>query len=460
MIHRIALWGMIAVISSGCSLDSLVRVDDPEGGREIDRSAIRSYSGAIDVYYSSLRSLTSSMSLASQFVGVLTDELQVIPFSSTIGTVNLIQGDIAVDSRTESLDPYGQRRLEGIWYNMLHGARTRAFQARQLLQTYGTERDAAVLSHLWSIEAFAVLLLAEHFCSGTPLTTVPFEGDVEYTAGLTTDELLERAVELFDSSLAITHDSTPVLTFARVGKARALLGLGDYQSAAAAVAGVSDNDVYTLSYTDADGPNQDAVGSYSFWTTSQSTANGYMVSNFEGGRGLQWLAPSPREQDPRLPITTRVVGTDTLFTLLPRQRKFEGGTLELTVASGIQARMIEAEAQLNDATAAPESWLNTINNARRTIGLVDTTDPGTHDQRVDLIFRERAMWLYLTGTRLGDMRRLVRQYQREAYQVYPSGAYMQSNGLPALYGEAYVFSPRVAELELNNMYTGCASKNP
>ena len=35
-------------------------------------------------------------------------------------------------------------------------------------------------------------------------------------------------------------------------------------------------------------------------------------------------------------------------------------------------------------------------------------DPGTPDGEQKLLFHERAFWLYLTGHRLGDMRRLMR----------------------------------------------------
>jgi hypothetical protein len=42
---------------------------------------------------------------------------------------------------------------------------------------------------------------------------------------------------------------------------------------------------------------------------------------------------------------------------------------------------------------------------------------------VDLLFRERAYWLYATGTRQGDLRRLVRQYHRDKNTLYPRGAY-------------------------------------
>jgi starch-binding outer membrane protein, SusD/RagB family len=46
------------------------------------------------------------------------------------------------------------------------------------------------------------------------------------------------------------------------------------------------------------------------------------------------------------------------------------------------------------------------------------------DLRVDVMFRERAFWLFGTGTRLGDLRRLVRQYGRGSESVFPTGTYL------------------------------------
>jgi hypothetical protein len=45
------------------------------------------------------------------------------------------------------------------------------------------------------------------------------------------------------------------------------------------------------------------------------------------------------------------------------------------------------------------------------------------DVRLDLIMRERAYWLFLTGHRQGDLRRLVRNYGLRQENVYPAGAY-------------------------------------
>ena len=41
------------------------------------------------------------------------------------------------------------------------------------------------------------------------------------------------------------------------------------------------------------------------------------------------------------------------------------------------------------------------------------------------MFSERAFWFFGTGHRLGDLRRLVRQYGRPAESVFPTGLYFK-----------------------------------
>ena len=84
--------------------------------------------------------------------------------------------------------------------------------------------------------------------------------------------------------------------------------------------------------------------------------------------------------------------------------------------------MIEAEAQLKAGDAA--AALATLNAARTTVsGLDPLEDAGSPDARLDQLFRERAFWMFSTGHRTGDMRRLIRQYNRAANTVFPTGAW-------------------------------------
>ena len=98
------------------------------------------------------------------------------------------------------------------------------------------------------------------------------------------------------------------------------------------------------------------------------------------------------------------------------------------LTSGVEARMIEAEAQLAAGNTA--GALATLNTARTTVtGLTPLVDAGTTDARVNQLFRERAIWLFGRGYRLGDMRRLVRQYGRTAERRLPGRRVAQGRQL-------------------------------
>jgi hypothetical protein len=135
------------------------------------------------------------------------------------------------------------------------------------------------------------------------------------------------------------------------------------------------------------------------------------------------------------------------------QLKYPARSSPIVIADGVEARLIEAEAALNagDATGAL-AILNALrgNTALFALrgypvsSLPALTDAGTPDGRVNQLFKERAYWLYLTSHRLGDLRRLIRQYQRGAETVFPTGVYFKGGS----YGTD-VNSP-VPQAEQNN----------
>ncbi|NIM52466.1 MAG: hypothetical protein GTO22_25010 [Gemmatimonadales bacterium] len=139
------------------------------------------------------------------------------------------------------------------------------------------------------------------------------------------------------------------------------------------------------------------------------------------------------------------------------------------MATGLEARLIEAEAELQAGNTT--EWLGILNQLRAdfdTYGdllypvnpltgtLAALADPGTTTGREDLHFRERAFWLYNTNHRLGDMRRLIRQYGRNAESVFPTGAYFKAG---STYGTD-VNLP-IPQDEENNPNAGqCLDRNP
>ena len=122
--------------------------------------------------------------------------------------------------------------------------------------------------------------------------------------------------------------------------------------------------------------------------------------------------------------------------------------------------MIKAEAAL---VAGDANWLTILNTLRRTVpgGLPPLADPVDPKARLPLLFTERAEWLYLTGTRQGDLRRLLRNYHQYFPRqdlVYPSGLYTAPGA--GVYGPDFTAPIPQAEINNNPLIQGCLSREP
>lgn len=428
---------------TGCSLNSLFDVDNIETEREIDRGVINSRSGAMLLYNGMIRSFAGAISATSRSVAIFTDELSTIRLA----------GSYDLDSRTPSMGSDGVERMNfGSPYNVWQAARTSASQARSLLRMFSDSHDSVMISNTYVVEGFSILMLGETMCSGVPLSMVSVDGDVSYGERLSTEQLMNRAISLFDSALYVSHDSIPIITLAKIGKARAWLAIGQVDSAFYAVQQISNSDTYVVQF------NMGITGG-GFWTGTGNN-NDVQIINNEGVVGLKWLGDSAVRQDPRVPVVTQNINGQLVFSNPYKQRKYEGGNVNFVVANGIQARLIEAEYYLNNVESMGDSWLGSLNELRSSIGLADTTDPGDFRSQTNLLFKERAFWLYLTGSRLGDMRRLVREYGMPPGAVYPVGAYVNASYSYPSYQDVYVFSPPEVEMDQNSSYKGCLNTNP
>ncbi len=192
------------------------------------------------------------------------------------------------------------------------------------------------------------------------------------------------------------------------------------------------------------------------------------MGDLEGGAGLPYVSAN----DPRISTKTGPDGIfDSAFPITIIRQGIWGRTSNVTLASGIEAQLITAEAalQANDTT----TWLTIINTLRtnatlypaaqtgftRGPNLTALADPGSVAARQDRMYYERAFWMFSTGHRLGDMRRLVRPtpdgYGRTINSVYPNGAWFKGGN----YGDAIQMVLPVEELN-NPNYHGCADRNP
>ena len=177
------------------------------------------------------------------------------------------------------------------------------------------------------------------------------------------------------------------------------------------------------------------------------------MSDHEGTNGLDFASAA----DPRVPVTAPRPSRNDGVTPMVVALKYPTIDAPIPMVTGVEARLIEAEAALQANDVA--TWLQKLNDARATEpDLTPLTDPGDQTSRVDVTFRERAFWMYLTAHRLGDLRRLVRQYGRGKEAVYPTGAYHKQSLTRGT--QATLIVPQPEENNSNYQPSDCAVDTP
>jgi hypothetical protein len=439
--RRIAAALLAVALLAGCSPRDIVgNVELPPELH--DPSATETPAGALQAYHGVLAQFRSAFGARDtgfvEISGLLADELEMAEAGDA--TWYAVNG---VDSRTlpeENVDPDD---MAAALYGLLHGVRGQGAQATGLLRDFAADSSPALRGHLFALEAYSEVMLAELYCSGIPLSTLDYRGDYTLAPGSSTAEVLEHAVALFDSALALSTDSARFLDLARVGKGRALLALGRFDEAAAAVQDVPIGYRYEVRYSGAAGLN-----AANFAMTSHRRP--FRVSDMEGVNGLPYASST----DARVGAVPAGVDGYGHPVSLPTKYAADGSS-PIVLADWIEARLIEAEAALQKHDAL--TWLAILNELRATAidpALPDTTDPGDWDAEVSLHFHERAFWLFLTGHRQGDMRRLIRQYQRPPQLVYPSGPYTGFR----TYGTDVDVPIPTRERDSNPLFGGCQSR--
>jgi hypothetical protein len=403
----------IATLCIGCKADSLLKSDNPDvidpGALGTAQGAVAQYNGALgDFALAADGSGTGGPGLV-EAVAWFTDEAR---FGGTPPEV-------------KQMDLRAVREEAAAWQNMylnLHRAREGAEQSAKALATYNASDPR--IGEMYAISALVHISLGEDYCSGVPFSTTTPE--LTYGDPQTTTQIYQRAIARLDLAKQNSFGNATVTNLEAVLRGRALVDLAKnssdaagFTAAANAVANVPTSFTYQAYHSTS------TARENNFMYTDIFSADRLSVSDKEGTNGLNFGSAN----DPRLPveIPTANGGLSRFDNVTPMIRFLRYNSLSAPVvhASGIEARMIEAEAALanNDAT----TWLAKLNAARATVtGLTPLTDPGVAG-RVDLMFRERAMWLFMTGHRLGDLRRMVRQYGRGAETVFPTGAYHKDN---------------------------------
>jgi hypothetical protein len=423
---------LAALVLAGCSTDKLTQVETPD---QITPAQANSPTGA-----AALRSAALG-NFANWFAG-----------DNAGGGIGLniatgLLGDEMLNARggTEHMDTraVNEAVFPATVWNLFGQANTQIIRAIRSVKEFTPDGDTKVsqIAQLYMLQGFAYVLAGEAYCNGVPVNVTVDDANPQ-TEIVTNAQLFDMAIANFDTALSTAAATdTKNRSAALVGKARALVDKKLYSQAAALLGPVTTGYIYNVEYS-----NTTIINDVYDWMFATSN---FGPSDKEGINGLDYVS----SKDPRVKVDASKTRPGQDGTPIWIQQMFTTGNAPVPLATGIEARLIEAEALLDAGDAT--GWLNKLNAARATLSsLTPLSDPGTPAARVDLLFRERAFWMYFTSHRVGDLRRLVRQYGRAPNTVWPTGNYFKGG----VYGTDMNLPP--AQAEKNNPgYTGCTDRN-
>jgi starch-binding outer membrane protein, SusD/RagB family len=439
-----AVAAVAALVGVGCSPDEILDVEDidvalPEAVQDAAAlpAVLAGAIGNFGVAYNGSFDL-NQISLA----GLISDEY--------INT-ETFPTRIEIDQRRQQYQSNGT--LGALFYRTMQARAAADFAAEGFARFADTD---AGFAEALNLSGLMYVLIAENYCGGVPISRETSPGTFEFGPALSTRQLLERAVQKADSALAIVGAATAGAGLrnarvARILKARALLNLDRPADASAAIGGTAGvPTTFQYNYTHSELTGRQNNGN---WSLVQNSGR-FGVGNNEGGNGLPFRSEGDTAQavsarDPRVPNVRRPTNQGNGFdgaTPMWWQLRHPLRAAPAIIADGVEARLIEAEAQLRagDYPAALVT-LNALRSntalfalpGRQASGSLAPLAPAVGlDAQVNQLFKERAYWLYLTSHRLGDLRRLARPttaaaggisgYGRGNEAVFPTGTYHKS----------------------------------
>ncbi|MGB6150433.1 MAG: hypothetical protein WBG48_00455 [Pricia sp.] len=423
---------LVLFASLGVSCDSVVEVIDPD---IVTPESLDSEAGIQTLRAGSLGDLAVAMSGSAAGHGATTG---LIVMSGLVADEYSYAGTFPTRREADTRNLQNVNADMNTIYGNMHRSRTGAQTTIDLLANF--DENPAIESEMQSVVGYTYIMFAETFCGGVPFSKAPADGgELIYGEPLTTEQMFTEAANRFDRAIATAGSNDKLANLARIGKARSFLGLGQIDNAANEVAGIPTDFVYNIEQSDNSFRQENGI--YIMTTVRRQ----FSIADGKGGNGQMYRSA----MDPRTPWDGGTDDGQDDITLYYNQLKFNSSSVPVALASGIEARLIEAEAAANADDAAT---VEEIHNAlRATIGLSDLDLSGiSGDDLLLAHFSERAFWLFSTGHRLGDLRRLVDVYSMMPSNVFPWGPYFKGGE----YNSNLKFL--VPQSESNNPnYVGC-----
>jgi starch-binding outer membrane protein, SusD/RagB family len=450
--RRRGIWGgAVALLALGaCSLqDSLLQQQQPQivkpGDVQNATGALAIYNGALGRLRTSLNGGDNNTESIWNFSALLSDEMKVgDTFSQRIDA----------DQRTTQT---GDQVLVTI-YNKVQQSRGYARDAINNLRSFAPT-ETTKIGEMYFEMGFMEATLGQDFCNGIPLGET-VGGVPQYTAPLADSAVFSQAIARYDSALTLLTGSDAQTIAVRnatlIAKGRAQVAKGQFAAAATTVTGIPTSYAYMLTYSI---PTQ----SNEWWQMSTSTKR-YSVGDTIGlPSGEMNNLPYASANDPR--VRSKRSAANSFDGLTPFDSLGNWGREDpISLVNGLDARLIEAEAQLQQKNAAGWVAMNQILNTLRAAppkygnftiaAMPDLPLPTTQVDAENQFFREKAFWQYGRGERLSDMRRLVRQYGRSPESVFPTGAFHKTG----VFGAGVNFPVPDAE-KSNPNFVGCSDRS-
>lgn len=437
---RRAAFVAAAFLLSACSVDKVLQVPDPDVSRPTDITGkaglptlLAAAVGDFQVAFAGTGS-GGDEGLVNM-TGLFTDEFF---FTETFPT------RVQVDKRAIDRNNSSMTNI----YFEVQRARQSTFRAESAYAVLAPS-DSGYAEAL-NLEGYSWIMLAETYCSGVPVTKLDANGNVIPGQPITTQQMLDSAINRFQKALAAANSSgsTYLANLSRIGQARALIfkDKANLGAAATLVSTIPSNFEY-LVFSSSNTTRQNNGVFELQWLEGRWTQ-----ADKEGTNGLAFRSAN----DPRTPFLNLGLGFDNSHTVFG-SLKYPSRDANTVLASYTEAQLIIAEAQLAGNYAGAGGTLAILNALRTAQGMTPLTPAATSQAQLLQLFNERAFWLYLTEHRLGDLRRLVREYGLNAESLFPTGTYTGRGG--GVYGTDVNFPIPIEESNANPNVAGCLDRN-
>jgi hypothetical protein len=379
-------------VLAACSSDELLSVDTPTripaGNLESPVNAAILMNGAT----SDLECAIGAYIVAGGLIGEELDDATQTADRYPYDRRSLVSRDSRYSTNTcENLGVYSPLQTARVSANNLH----------RLLQGWTdveVPERAVMLATTAAYEAYSMLLFGEGFCE-TAFSTFNADGSINYAAKITSQQAIDSAIVHFNEAVQLAQgagaSAQNILNLALVGRARAKLGRGDLAGARADAALVPAAFAYNATASNVAIRRRNRV-----WADNGVTGAAPISASSTLNTASSVGATYRNLNDPRVPVENANRVSSGTRVPIWIQRKYADATSPIRIASGDEAQLIVAEADIASNPANTQA----IIAAFRTRGNEGPYIGGNNAAGLKAaVIEERRRALFLEGQHLGDL---------------------------------------------------------